>query len=112
MSGIRKALWLLALLCAFPLPASAEALTLERFLNEIRENHPFFAKEALTSDIEKKQQERFLGDEDWLVQSSPFYSHQQSAYQNAFTLKSVDQAGLNASLGRTFWKTGGRLSFS
>ncbi|VAX20592.1 hypothetical protein MNBD_NITROSPINAE04-2536 [hydrothermal vent metagenome] len=112
MSGIKKALWSLAFLCAFPSPAAAEALTLERFLNEIRENHPFFVKEALSSDIEKKKQEKFLGDEDWLVRSSPFFSHQQSAYQNAFTLKSVDQAGLNASLGRTFWKTGGRLSFS
>lgn len=117
ISSIFKPIRLMALITAFSLAAtagtiSAETLTLDRFLSNIRTSHPFFNKEALAGDIERKEQEKFLGDEDWLVRSSPFFAHEQSAYQNAFTLKSVDQAGLNASVQRTFWKTGGRLSFS
>ncbi len=93
-------------------PAFAQTFTMDDFLARVRESHPFFKKEALLSDIERKEQEKFLGDEDWVVRASPFYSHEESAWAGSFFPKEVDQTGINAALERTYWRTGGRLSFS
>jgi hypothetical protein len=113
MSGTKIIFWLLALSLFLSSPSfSAETITLDQFLNEIRSGHPFFAKEALSVDIERKAQEQFLGAQDWIVRSSPYFAHQESANQSAFAPKSMDQVGLNASIERTYWKTGGHLAFS
>ncbi len=92
-------------------PGKAQSVTMEDYLQQVQESHPFFKKESLTSDIERKEQERFLGGEDWVVRSSPYYAHQESA-SAGFTPDRVDQVGINASIERTYWKTGGRVSFA
>jgi outer membrane protein TolC len=90
----------------------SQTITLEDFLALVRQNHPFFEKEALSSEIEMKLQERFLGDEDWVVSSSPFYRFQKPISAIAFTPKSIHSVGLGLVAERVIWKTGGRLSLS
>lgn len=90
----------------------SQTITLENFLALVRQNHPFFEKEALSSEIEMKLQERFLGNEDWVVSSSPFYRFQKPISAIAFTPKSVHSAGVGLVAERAIWKTGGRLSLS
>ena len=53
----------------------AETITLKEFLDLAEENHPFFSKEALSAEIEKKQAESLLGAKDWQFSVSRYYSH-------------------------------------
>ena len=93
----------------FTTPGTVHSVTMDDFLQQVQDTHPFFKKESLSSDIERKKQERFLGDKDWTVRSTPYYAHQESV-SAGFTPDRVDQVGLNASIGRTYWETGGQLS--
>jgi outer membrane protein TolC len=92
-------------------PGTVHSVTMDAFLQQVQDTHPFFKKESLSSDIERKKQEQFLGDKDWTVRSTPYYAHQESV-SAGFTPDRVDQVGLNASIGRTYWETGGQLSLA
>jgi len=110
MKGIILFLFLLFVL--FPSFANAQTVTLDDFFQQVQANHPFFKKEALSSDIERKEQERFLGDQDWIIRSNPYYAHEENAKSGSFFPDEVDKAGINAAIERTYWKTGGQLSFA
>ena len=53
--------------------ASANTISVDAYLELVRDNHPFFAREQLQTSIEESRRERFLGRENWLVESSPVY---------------------------------------
>jgi outer membrane protein TolC len=104
--------WLL-IFVFLPSLAFSQNVTMDDFFQQVRKSHPFFKKEALSSDIERKKQERFLGDQDWIVRSNPYYAHEESAIKSGgFFPKEVDKASINAAIERTYWKTGGQLSFT
>ncbi len=56
-------------------PGTVHSVTMDAFLQQVQDTHPFFKKESLSSDIEIKKQERFQGDKDWTVRSTPYYAH-------------------------------------
>lgn len=87
-------------------------ITLEEFMESVQKRHPFFAKEALSSDIERRGQERFLGSQDWVITSSPFYLHQKPISTGSFSPERIDGVGIGAGVEKMFWNTGGRLSLS
>jgi outer membrane protein TolC len=91
---------------------SVEAIDLDTFLDLAQERHPFFRKESITPDIEKQQLERFVGDEDWILRSTPSYSHFESVSQGLSIPEEEDVAGIETSLERILWRTGGRISVS
>jgi outer membrane protein TolC len=93
-------------------PAAAETITLNDFFKQVQSNHPFFNKQALTADIERTEQEKSLGDQDWIIRANPFYAHEEGSIPGSFTLDEIDRTSLNAALDRTFWKTGGQLTFA
>lgn len=92
--------------------SQAQTITLDQFLDQLKQTHPLFEKERLTVQIEKEQQNSYLGTEDWLITSGTYYSRQNPLPPGSFTPDRVDQINVGAVAGRTFWKTGGRLSFS
>ena len=49
---------------------------MNEFFESVQKSHPFFVKESLSAGIEIKGQERFLGAQDWLISSSPYYMYQ------------------------------------
>jgi len=90
----------------------AETITLKEFLDLAEENHPFFSKEALSAEIEKKQAESLLGAKDWQFSVSPYYSHLGEASAAEYSIQGLDSTGGEASLGGPIWATGGTLGFS
>ena len=91
---------------------SANSLTLEQFLTQIVNNHPFFKKETIKPDILKTQQQALLGDEDWYVNATTRLAHEESGINNAFTAEKTNNANLDVSLNRAYWLTGGQVSLA
>lgn len=90
--------------------AAAEDIDLAGFLAKVRDNHPFFAKEALSPEIEREQQQRFLGEQDWVVTADPRYSHEEHSQGNLLIPETSDQYRLDAAVERLFWGNGSRVS--
>ncbi len=95
-----------------PSLSSAHTMTFNDYLNLVQETHPFFKKEAISLDIERQEQNRFSGDQDWIVRASPFYSHMENTSISSLTPAEIDSIGIGTAIERTFWRTGGLLSFS
>ncbi|MFC1543272.1 TolC family protein [Candidatus Neomarinimicrobiota bacterium] len=92
--------------------SNAQTITLDDFLALARVNHPLFEKEALSGQIEGQGRDAYLGAQDWRIASSPSFVHQTPLATSSFSPKRVDQMSTGASLEKTFWSTGGRLSLS
>jgi outer membrane protein TolC len=90
----------------------AQTVTLDEYLELVRRNHPFFKKEALAVDIERKGAESFPGAEDWNFEIGPFYSYLGEASAAEFQSDNIHIVGVEAAVERIFWKSGGRLGLS
>lgn len=97
----------------FGMATSAYAGTISQgeFLERLKESHPLFEKEELSARIEQQTRDSYLGDRDWLVQSSLFYIHDEPTIVIAGPEKS-DAVSIASSLEKALWSTGGRLSAS
>ncbi|MDH5638681.1 MAG: TolC family protein [Nitrospinota bacterium] len=106
---------LIFLICLFlavwGMTASAQTISMESFLERVKSTHPFFKKETLAVDVERKTQESLQGDEDWVVSGSPSYVHTEPARAGGFTPESIDQMKVTVGLRRHYWSTGSTLSF-
>lgn len=91
---------------------NAQTITMSEFLQSVKQSHPFFAKESLSSEIEMKGQERYLGSKDWSISSSPFYIHQKPLSTTSFSPEQIDMVGGDIAIEKAFWNTGGKISFS
>lgn len=107
---------IISLACMFfvltTVSAFAEEITMKEFLDLVKENHPFFTKEALTADIEKKQAETYLGDEDWNLSITPSFSHSGEVTASEYGANRIENFGIEAGVSRKLWSTGGQLGFS
>ena len=90
---------------------SSQALTLNEYLNQLKETHPFFVKENLKPEIEREELSVLRGAEDWKVISSVGFSTQEPAINFAGPDR-TDALSFTGGFERTFWATGGRLSAS
>ena len=96
----------------YPVSIYAETITFERYLSLVQERHPFFKKEALTTDIEKQRQGGLLGDQDWVLRATPSYTREEQS-REAIGLPSEDKAtNVETTLERKLWQTGGRVGLS
>jgi len=96
----------------FGISVFSQTINLEDFLTRVKNNHPLFSKEKRAVEIEEKNQEIFLGTEDWFISASPYYSYIKPIATGAFTPKSINNLGFEAKAERLFWDTGGQLSVS
>ncbi len=112
MKHLKLMLILLSGLLSLTSLPKAQTITLDEFLDQLKKEHPLFEKERLLVQIEKEQQTGYLGYQDWLITSSPFYTYQKPLATSTFLPDQVEQISLNAGLNRVFWNTGGRLSLS
>lgn len=86
-----------------------QTITQEEFLNNLIEVHPYFETENLRAQIEREEQNSYLGEEDWIIKSSASYSHDEPDI--AFSgPDQTDALSISGGLERVFWKTGGKLS--
>jgi len=117
---MRKVLVPLVLLCSlvgFSAFGQEELneITLLEYLDLVKASHPYFNKEQLAVDIEQKQAQSLLGDKDWFLSLVPTYSYLGKASAPEISggaVEQINRAGLEASLDRRLWSTGGRLGFS
>jgi outer membrane protein TolC len=89
----------------------SETISQDVFLNRLIETHPIFEKEKITSQIEQKRRDSYLGSQDWNIQSSLFYSHDEPSFAVAGPEK-TNAILINGGLKKAFWSTGGKLSAS
>ena len=91
----------------------ADEITLDEYLMLVRTNHPFFTKEKLAVDIEKKESLSLLGAEDWILNITPSYSYVGEASASEYGAQTrVHSVGIDANVNRSLWSTGGKLGFS
>ena len=83
---------------------------LNEYLQRVKANHPFFIQQNLNHEIEQAQQDRYLGDEDWVIKANPGYRHEERSASIAFVAEEQDNLTLNAGLERRFWLNGSSLS--
>jgi outer membrane protein TolC len=112
MKQFKFILLLVAVICNFFSLLQAQTITIDEFLNQLKEVHPLFEKERLTVQIDREKQESYLGAQDWLISAGPYYTRLNPMPPGSFTPERVNQIGVGAVAQRAFWKTGGRLSFS
>ena len=93
----------------------AEEITLDSYLDLVKANHPFFKKEDIALDIEKRQAESYSGAQDWGLSVSPSLSRLGEAtsfYETSGMYDRIYLFGTEAALSRRIWNTGGTLGFS
>jgi outer membrane protein TolC len=103
-------------ICGFSAAAQEDFVDigLEEYLDIVRVSHPFFNKEQLAVDIEQKQAQSILGGKDWNLSLVPTYSYLGKASApetGGSSVQAINRAGLEASLNKPVWSTGGRLGF-
>lgn len=91
---------------------AAQVLTLDEYLSRVHATHPFFAREAMETDVQKKERESLIGAEDWELVGSPSFTHREPVQQSPFDPERVDFLELGAGVNRVFWNNGSRLSLS
>jgi outer membrane protein TolC len=104
-------LLLIAGLCCLPHLTHAETITQEEFLDQLKQLHPLFERERMTSQIEKEERSSFLGAEDWNLLSSISFAHEEPSIAVA-SPERTDAFSVSGGVERAFWGTGGRLSAS
>jgi outer membrane protein TolC len=110
--GNNRAVHLLIFLCFVPFFLRAQMITLPELIESVQKNHPFFAKESLTSEIELKAREGYLGAKDWVVRSSPYYVYQEPVSSGLGVPSKLHNVGGDIAVEKMLWNTGGRFSVS
>ena len=101
----------LAVLIMGQISLSAQTITRDEFLQQVRRGHPAIGKERLSADIERESQQGLLGREDWYLTSQAGFSHEQPAI--AFSgPERTNTLSFSAGAERAVWSTGGRFSAS
>ena len=87
----------------------SQTVTLTEFLNQLKNEHPLFTKENLTSEIFRARQQSLTGAQDWNFASSLGYFSNEPVISFASPSK-TSGTSFSGGLEKTFWGTGGRLS--
>jgi outer membrane protein len=91
---------------------AADTITMDSFVDLVKEKHPLFQREALSVEIQSTDRKRYLGSQDWTLFSTPYYTYQELLATSSFSPEKIQMAGASVGVEKTFWATGGRLSMS
>jgi len=108
----KRVLFGLALVPLLTQALGAETITMGSFVELVKEKHPLFEREALSSQIQSKNRESYLGSQDWTIFSSPYYAYQELLATSSFSPEKIQMAGASVGVDKVFWGTGGRMSLS
>lgn len=103
---------LIAVALLSPSDVFSQKVTLSEYLDEVKQRHPFFAAQAMQPDVETLERDRFVGEKDWVLQSSPFVNFQEPIIANTFSPERITRLNLNASAERAYWGNGSRLALT
>ena len=103
----------LALFVAFTAAAQdARKITLDSFLDRVKAEHPFFRQAELDYAIAWKNQEHFLGDQDWPLRALPAATYDDTVEIGVGAPDEIRNARVKVGAGRPFWSTGRRVDLS
>ena len=88
-----------------------QTITMDQLLDELKQVHPLFEKERLKVQINRQEQEGYLGAEDWNVITSVNFLREKPVIALS-SPERTDAFSMAGGVQRAFWKTGGRLSAS
>ena len=108
--AVRVFIFNLLLFSLPPVTVSGEEVGLNDYLREVRAKHPYFTGESYNIKVERAEQNRLQGDEDWVLKSALSYQHGERSTGNIFVAEEEDNLLFTAGAERTFWSSGGRLS--
>jgi outer membrane protein TolC len=83
---------------------------MDAFLESVRAEHPLFAREELSPQIQMRDQDRYLGSQDWTIFATPYYAYQEFLATSAFSPEKAQMVGASLGLEKMFWGTGGRFA--
>ncbi len=86
---------------------SGNAITLEEYLNRVKDKHPFFKKESLNAEIDRWEGESLLGGQEWIFALQPFYNR--FGEVTASPAEGTHNVGGQISVSKSVWETGGGL---
>ena len=89
----------------------AQTITQNEFINMLKIKHPIFEKEKMTSQIEQEDRNSYVGAQDWRINSSLFYFHEEPVIAISGPEK-TDAIAIDGGIEKVFWGTGSRLSAS
>jgi outer membrane protein TolC len=90
--------------------APLRAITMEGYLARVRATHPLFDRERMERDIAERRSTRYLGAQDWSLESGAAFQHVEPLQVTPFDPERIDNVLVDAGGGRAFWGTGSRLS--
>lgn len=95
-----------------PILLEASTITLPELIKTVQKTHPFFTKESLSSAIEIRAQDGYLGEQDWVIRSSPYYVYQEPVSSGLGVPSRLHNVSADIAVEKTLWNTGGRFSLS
>jgi len=111
MNNFKSIILLFLMLFGLPSLGLAQTITQEEFLDHLKQIHPLFEKEKLSAEIEKEEQNSFLGDQDLNLFGSVSMRHEKPAI-NFSGPDRQETVSAQGGIEKLFWNTGGRLSAS
>jgi len=110
LRGLVRAFLLTALLVAAP--AYSEPLSLDDFLEALKSDHPFVKAQLASGRVAEFERDRELGDRDWRLEASGGYGYREPSELGLAVSESQRSFGLEASLSKKIWETGGEFNVS
>ncbi len=96
----------------FSQTSNSQTITMNEFFESVQKTHPFFVKESLSSEIETKGRERFLGSQDWVISASPYYTYQKPVSSGLGMPEKINMVAAQLAVEKALWSTGGRFALS
>jgi len=92
--------------------ARVSAITLEEFLIEVAGTNPAFESESISVRIKQQSTETEKASKEWRISAQALYAYSEPVAVSQFSPTKIENTGVNASVNKQFWLTGGILSLS
>ena len=91
--------------------ASAQAITEQTFVEQLKKTHPFFNQQALSSQIKLIEKQATTANEDWTIALDAQYKDEDVSHVSSITAyDQLDTSSLTSSATRKFTQTGGDIT--
>ncbi len=87
-----------------------QAMTEQAFVERLKEVHPFFKQQALSSDIKKIEKQATTANEDWIISINSTYQSEKNAKDAAAVYNSLDTALIGISTTKKHAATGSEIT--
>ncbi|NYT26846.1 MAG: hypothetical protein H0A76_02335 [Candidatus Thiodubiliella endoseptemdiera] len=87
-----------------------QAMTEQAFVERLKEVHPFFKQQALSTDIKKIEKQATTANEDWIISINSTYQSEKNAKDAAAIYDSLDTALIGISTTKKHAATGSEIT--